>query len=25
MVIGRRVVKEAVLERIDLLGCCGRA
>lgn len=23
--IGRRAVKEAVLERIDLLGCCGRA
>ena len=24
MVIGRKVVKEAVLERIELLGCCGR-
>ena len=25
MVIGRRVVRDAVLERIELLGCCGRA
>lgn len=25
MVIGRRVVKEAVLDRIGLLGCCGKA
>lgn len=25
MVVGRRVVKDAVLERIDLLGCCGKA
>ncbi|MDY6944850.1 MAG: class II fructose-bisphosphate aldolase [Pseudomonadota bacterium] len=25
MVIGRQVVKQAVLERIDLLGCCGKA
>ena len=25
MVIGRRVVKDAVLERIELLGCCGKA
>jgi len=25
MVIGRRVVREAVLERIGLLGCCGKA
>lgn len=25
MVLGRRVVRDAVLERIDLLGCCGRA
>lgn len=25
MVVGRNAVKEAVLERIDLLGCCGRA
>lgn len=25
MVIGRGVVKEAVLERIELLGCCGKA
>lgn len=24
-VIGRRVIREAVLERIELLGCCGRA
>ena len=25
MVLGRRVVRDAVLERIELLGCCGRA
>ena len=25
MVVGRRVVKDAVLERIELLGCCGKA
>lgn len=25
MVIGRRIVKDAVLERIELLGCCGKA
>ena len=25
MVIGRHVVKDAVLERIELLGCCGKA
>jgi ketose-bisphosphate aldolase len=25
MVCGRRAVREAVLERIELLGCCGRA
>jgi fructose/tagatose bisphosphate aldolase len=25
MVIGRHVVRDAVLERIELLGCCGRA
>jgi fructose/tagatose bisphosphate aldolase len=25
MVIGRRVVREAVLERIEVLGCCGKA
>lgn len=25
MVVGRQVVRDAVLERIDLLGCCGRA
>jgi fructose/tagatose bisphosphate aldolase len=25
MVIGRQVVRDAVLERIDLLGCCGKA
>jgi fructose/tagatose bisphosphate aldolase len=25
LVIGRRVVRDAVLERIELLGCCGRA
>jgi fructose/tagatose bisphosphate aldolase len=25
MVIGRAAVRDAVLERIDLLGCCGRA
>lgn len=25
MVIGRRVVRDAVLERIELLGCCGKA
>jgi hypothetical protein len=25
MVVGRHVVKEAVLERIELLGCCGKA
>jgi len=25
MVAGRRAVRDAVLERIDLLGCCGRA
>ncbi|HEY0686885.1 MAG TPA: class II fructose-bisphosphate aldolase [Steroidobacter sp.] len=24
MVVGRRVVKDAVLERIELLGCCGK-
>lgn len=25
MVVGRKVVRDAVLERIELLGCCGRA
>jgi fructose/tagatose bisphosphate aldolase len=25
MVIGRKVVRDAVLERIELLGCCGKA
>jgi fructose-bisphosphate aldolase class II len=25
MVLGRQVVRDAVLERIELLGCCGRA
>jgi ketose-bisphosphate aldolase len=25
MVVGRNVIREAVLERIELLGCCGRA
>ena len=25
MVVGRRVVRDAVLERIELLGCCGKA
>lgn len=25
LVVGRRVVRDAVLERIDLLGCCGKA
>lgn len=25
MVVGRQVVKDAVLERIELLGCCGKA
>ena len=25
LVIGRKVVRDAVLERIDLLGCCGKA
>lgn len=25
MVVGRRVVRDAVLERIELLGCCGEA
>lgn len=25
MVVGRNVVREAVLERIELLGCCGKA
>jgi ketose-bisphosphate aldolase len=25
MVVGRKVVREAVLERIELLGCCGKA
>jgi fructose/tagatose bisphosphate aldolase len=25
IVVGRRVVKDAVLERIELLGCCGKA
>jgi fructose/tagatose bisphosphate aldolase len=25
MVVGRKVVRDAVLERIDLLGCCGKA
>jgi len=25
MVIGRRVVRDAVLERIEILGCCGKA
>ena len=25
MVLGRKVVRDAVLERIDLLGCCGKA
>lgn len=25
MVVGRKVIKEAVLERIELLGCCGKA
>jgi ketose-bisphosphate aldolase len=25
MVVGRNVVKDAVLERIELLGCCGKA
>jgi len=25
LIVGRRAVKEAVLERIEWLGCCGRA
>lgn len=25
MVVGRRIVKDSVLERIELLGCCGKA
>jgi len=25
MVIGRLAVRDAVLERIELLGCCGKA
>jgi fructose/tagatose bisphosphate aldolase len=25
IVVGRRVIRDAVLERIDLLGCCGKA
>ena len=25
IVLGRKVVRDAVLERIDLLGCCGKA
>lgn len=25
MVVGRRIVRDAVLERIELLGCCGKA
>lgn len=25
MVVGRKVIRDAVLERIELLGCCGRA
>ena len=25
IVVGRRVIRDAVLERIELLGCCGRA
>ena len=25
MVVGRKVVRDAVLERIELLGCCGKA
>jgi len=25
MVVGRRVVRDAVLERIEILGCCGKA
>jgi hypothetical protein len=25
LVVGRQAVRDAVLERIDLLGCCGKA
>lgn len=25
MIVGRRVVRDAVLERVELLGCCGKA